>query len=112
MNWLRDTPLESWQGIHDIDAARRLLPEDTEPRGKKYTYLALLSDIMRVAVLFKYGGIYLDFDSLMLRPWTLGLNTLGLANTALERPYCTTSAFAFRRRHPILKKFLENMKKG
>eukprot|EP00117_Sycon_ciliatum_P029669 scpid81784/ scgid23569/ len=37
--------------------------------GKKVTHLAHLADFMRVSALWQYGGIYMDLDSIVTKPF-------------------------------------------
>ncbi|KAF6117112.1 alpha 1,4-galactosyltransferase (P blood group) [Phyllostomus discolor] len=80
----RDTPLAAW-----YVAARR--------RWEPYL-LPVLSDACRLALLWKFGGIYLDTDFIVLRSLRNLTNTLGT-----QSRYVLNGAFlAFERRHEFL----------
>ena len=66
--FFRRTPLENWwkrhTEFHDV-----LAPSEDDHR---YSHL---TDIVRLVALWRYGGVYLDFDMLVLRPLTLFANS-------------------------------------
>eukprot|EP01036_Dinobryon_divergens_P031403 gene31403-40792_t len=62
------TPLQSWWQEH-TEFRGVLTPFEDDHR---YSHL---TDIIRLVVLWRYGGIYLDFDMLVLRPLTLFTNS-------------------------------------
>ncbi|KAG0729290.1 Lactosylceramide 4-alpha-galactosyltransferase [Chionoecetes opilio] len=92
MDLFKDTPLLS------LLNSRRWTEVNTWP-------IELMSDMLRVLVLWWWGGVYSDTDVISLRALTLPPNSLGF-----EDPYLIGSAFySFRARHPTLLKLMEDM---
>lgn len=80
----RDTPLAAWYA-----AARR--------RWEPYL-LPVLSDASRLALMWKFGGIYLDTDFIVLKDLRNLSNALGI-----QSRYVLNGAFlAFKRRHAFI----------
>lgn len=68
----------------------------------------LLSDMLRVLVLWRWGGVYSDTDVLSIRPFTLPLNALGF-----ESDHQVGSAFySFHAHHPLLLDLMKDMNKN
>uniref|UniRef100_A0A8C5L642 Lactosylceramide 4-alpha-galactosyltransferase n=1 Tax=Jaculus jaculus TaxID=51337 RepID=A0A8C5L642_JACJA len=80
----RDTPLAAWYG-----EARQ---------GWEPYWLPVLSDASRIAVLWKFGGIYLDTDFIVLKDLRNLTNALGI-----QSRYVLNGAFlAFERQHEFM----------
>ncbi|KAK9159037.1 hypothetical protein Scep_005611 [Stephania cephalantha] len=97
---LKETPAEAW------------LAEMKE--GKidpgEISFAQNLSDLLRIAVLYKYGGIYLDTDFIVLKKLSSLQNTIGaeIMDAKLKNWHQLNSALLiFDKGHPILFKFLE-----
>lgn len=63
-----DSPL--WELIRPMISERKHLEPITEIYGRRVTGKAHVSDIARLRVLQEYGGMYMDIDSLSLRPFS------------------------------------------
>ncbi|OMO65804.1 hypothetical protein COLO4_30993 [Corchorus olitorius] len=64
-------------------------------------YATHYSELVRLAALYKYGGIYLDSDIIVLKP-LLGLNNSVGLEDQLARSSLNGAVMAFRKRRPIL----------
>lgn len=81
--------------------SRKWSREDTWP-------VELLSDMLRVLVLWRWGGVYSDTDVLSIRPFTLPFNALGF-----ENPHQIGSAFySFHAQNPMLLDLMEDMQEN
>lgn len=68
----------------------------------------LMSDMLRVLVLWHWGGVYSDTDVICIRPYNLPLNSLGY-----ETNFQIGSAvYSFRAHHPVVWRLMEDMTKG
>ena len=66
------------------------------------------SDLVRVAILWKHGGIYLDLDCIVLRSLDcLSNNTVGMSGWIKD--WLENGVMAFTRRHPFLLYLMEYM---
>lgn len=86
MEHLRDTPL--WR-LHD----KGMLDKSEHP-------LTHRSDAVRVALLWKRGGLYLDLDCLVFRPLYCLTNTVGLIDFLPN--WVENGVMSFSRKHPFL----------
>lgn len=82
---LKDTPL--WRLV------KEKLPKSSHP-------LTHRSDAVRVALLMKRGGLYLDLDCLVFRPLRCLNNTVGLIDFLPN--WVENGVMAFDRHHPFL----------
>lgn len=104
----KDTPMFDWWTQHkefhgDLPAVR----EDF-----RYSHL---TDLVRFAVLWKFGGAYLDFDMLLLRPLTLFYNSFAAQKDEKDQltmddsdPYNFAVA-KFAAKHPFLTEVMRNV---
>ena len=68
-------------------------------------YIAHLSDILRVLILRKFGGIYLDLDVLIIKPLPPAPNFVGFVNDE----NVATAVLKFQKNHPLgMFEFLAN----
>lgn len=65
----------------------------------------VLSNMLRVLVLWHYGGIYSDTDILSIRPFTVPLNATGVDAHALVG----SALYAFSAHHPLLWTLMEDI---
>ncbi|KAK3445055.1 hypothetical protein EUGRSUZ_A00510 [Eucalyptus grandis] len=68
-----------------------------------------LSNLIRIAVLFKYGGVYLDTDVIVLKDFALLRNSIGAQSIdAMSRRWTrlNNAVMAFDKKHPLLLKFM------
>ena len=66
------------------------------------------SDLVRVAIMWKHGGIYLDLDCIVLRPLDcLPDNTVGMSGRI--KNWLENGVMTFTRRHPFLLYLMEYM---
>lgn len=65
----------------------------------------LLSDMLRVLVLWWWGGVYSDTDVISLRRLTLPPNSLGFENSG----QIGSAFYSFHAQHPTLLKLMEDM---
>jgi len=73
-----------------------------------------LTDLIRFAVLWKFGGIYLDFDMILLRPVTVFFNSFASQKDMQDKntmddsdPYNFAIA-VFQPQHPFLSEVMQN----
>ena len=69
-----------------------------------------LSNLMRLAVLYKYGGVYLDTDFIVLKPFRGLKNLIGAQSMDMESKNWTrlnNAVLIFDVNHPLLLKFIE-----
>lgn len=69
-----------------------------------------LSNLMRLAVLYKYGGVYLDTDFITLKPFTELRNTIGAQSMETGSKKWTrlnNAVLVFEVNHPLLLRFME-----
>ncbi|KAI4353288.1 hypothetical protein L6164_002250 [Bauhinia variegata] len=69
-----------------------------------------LSNLMRLAVLYKYGGIYLDTDFIVLKPFTGLRNSIGAQSMDMVSKQLTrlnNALLIFDMNHPLLLKFIQ-----
>lgn len=93
--YLIDTPMES-------------LLRDGSFNQSRYTYQHM-SDALRIALLHRYGGIYLDLDVVVLRSLRCLRNTAGHL-TILDHFCIENDVLAFDKGHKLLKFFMRWMK--
>uniref|UniRef100_A0A2N9FAJ1 Alpha 1,4-glycosyltransferase domain-containing protein n=1 Tax=Fagus sylvatica TaxID=28930 RepID=A0A2N9FAJ1_FAGSY len=68
-----------------------------------------LSNLMRLAILYKYGGVYLDTDFIVLKPFTGLKNSIGAQSIDAESKNWTrlnNAVLIFDVNHPLLLKFM------
>ncbi|XP_069474143.1 alpha-1,4-N-acetylglucosaminyltransferase-like [Ambystoma mexicanum] len=79
----KDTPLSPWY-------------QKIDPSKQRF-WIHHVSDACRAALVWKYGGIYMDTDVLSLKPVPVE------DFLAAEHPqYCSSAVLGFRRHHPFL----------
>lgn len=68
-----------------------------------------LSNLMRLAVLYKYGGIYIDTDFIVLKNFTGVRNSIGAQSSDLSGNWTrlNNAVLIFDMNHPLLFKFME-----
>ena len=66
------------------------------------------SDAVRVALLWKKGGIYLDLDAIVFRPLESLNNTVGKVKDFVDN-WVENGVMAFQAGHPFLKYFMKTM---
>ena len=69
-----------------------------------------LSNLIRLAVLYKYGGVYLDTDFIVLKPFTGLKNSIGAQSMDMGTKNWTrlnNAVLIFDMNHPLLLKFME-----
>ncbi|XP_062095255.1 uncharacterized protein At4g19900-like [Humulus lupulus] len=97
---LNDTPAEAW--LNDIKKGNKDPGEIPLAQN--------LSNLMRLAVLYKYGGVYLDTDFVVLKPLTGLRNSIGAQSIDVGSKNWTrlnNAVLIFDMNHPLLLKFLE-----
>ncbi|TKW35377.1 hypothetical protein SEVIR_2G367400v4 [Setaria viridis] len=77
-----------------------------EWRQTKY-YPLHYSELVRLAALYKYGGIYLDSDVIVLKPLTSLRNTIGAANHVPGNSSYSGAVLAFEKHSPLLEECLK-----
>lgn len=91
--------------LDDMFRHTPLLPLFNEREWTKTWPVELMSDMLRVLVLWWWGGVYSDTDVLSIRPLTLADNALGF-----EHSQQLGSAFySFQSRHPVLHRLMKDM---
>ncbi|KAJ8448040.1 hypothetical protein Cgig2_028916 [Carnegiea gigantea] len=69
-----------------------------------------LSNLLRLALLYKYGGIYMDTDFIVLRGLDRLRNSIGAQNVDLKTgnwSRLNNALMVFDKKHPLLNKFIE-----
>lgn len=69
-----------------------------------------LSNLMRLALLYKYGGVYLDTDFIVLKPFTSLRNSIGVQSidgVSKKWTRLNNAVLIFDMNHPLLYKFME-----
>ena len=79
----------------------------TAPYNKSKTPVVHLSDALRVLLVWKFGGIYLDLDYVILNDMTHYQNFLAGNGAGV-----TNNAFSFTPGHPFLFKVMEQIQKS
>lgn len=97
---LRGTAGERW--LEEIRSGKR------DPG--KISLAQNLSNLMRLAYLYKYGGVYLDTDMILLKSFkglnnTIGAQTFDPSYTNWTR--LNNAVLIFDKKHPLLLKFIE-----
>ncbi|XP_037514770.1 lactosylceramide 4-alpha-galactosyltransferase [Rhipicephalus sanguineus] len=91
---LRGTPLESWSVADHLKG------------GTKFN--EVLSNVLRLALLYKRGGVYLDKDTIVMRP-LYGFRSC-LSQTALRKGDAVGNSFLFfKAGHPFLRDAMEHI---
>ncbi|XWS43829.1 hypothetical protein CRYUN_Cryun16bG0138000 [Craigia yunnanensis] len=97
---LKNTPAEAW--FDDMKSGR------TDPG--EIPLAQNLSNLMRLAVLYKYGGVYLDTDFIVLKSFKGLKNTIGAQSIDVVSKNWTrlnNAVLVFDMNHPLLLKFIE-----
>ncbi|CAJ1949050.1 unnamed protein product [Sphenostylis stenocarpa] len=96
---VKKTPAESW--FHELKKGRKDPGEIPLSQN--------LSNLIRLAVLYKYGGIYIDTDFIIMKPLTGLRNCIGAQSMSLGSKHWTrlnNAVLIFDMRHPLLHKFI------
>ncbi|KAK5804354.1 uncharacterized protein LOC108456221 [Gossypium arboreum] len=96
---LNNTPAEAW--FNDIKSGEK------DPGG--IPLAQNLSNLMRLAALYKYGGVYLDTDFIVLKSFKGLKNTIGAQsiNSTKNWTRLNNAVLVFDKNHPLLYKFIE-----
>lgn len=70
---------------------------------------AFVSDYVRASVLYKYGGIYMDSDMLVLKNFDFALENTAFCSLA-NPGIISMGLLGFEKNHPIMKEHLESYK--
>ncbi|CAH1418626.1 unnamed protein product [Lactuca virosa] len=68
-----------------------------------------LSNLIRLAILYKYGGVYVDTDFVILKDFSSLRNSIGAQSTATSGNWTrlNNAVLIFDKNHPLLYKFME-----
>nr|XP_004249080.1 lactosylceramide 4-alpha-galactosyltransferase [Solanum lycopersicum] len=68
-----------------------------------------LSNLIRLAVLYKYGGVYIDTDFIILKDFSNLRNSIGAQSVSTNGNWTrlNNAVLIFDRKHPLLYKFME-----
>ncbi|XP_010543222.1 PREDICTED: lactosylceramide 4-alpha-galactosyltransferase [Tarenaya hassleriana] len=97
---LKDTDGESW--LKEIEAGKR------DPG--KVSLAQNLSNLLRLAALYRYGGVYLDTDMIVLKSFKGLRNVIGaqtLAPSSRNWTRLNNAVLIFDKNHPLLLKLIE-----
>ncbi|MBA0615891.1 hypothetical protein Godav_015996 [Gossypium davidsonii] len=96
---LKNTPAEAW--FNDIKSGEK--DPGVIPLAQN------LSNLMRLAALYKYGGVYLDTDFIVLKSFKGLKNTIGAQsiNSAMNWTRLNNAVLVFDMNHPLLYEFIE-----
>ncbi|XP_059296672.1 uncharacterized protein LOC132049765 [Lycium ferocissimum] len=93
------TPVESW-----FDDLKNGIKDPGEiPLAQN------LSNLIRLAVLYKYGGVYLDTDFIILKDFSRLRNSIGAQSVSANGNWTrlNNAVLIFDKKHPLLYKFME-----
>ncbi|PUZ48144.1 hypothetical protein GQ55_7G221700 [Panicum hallii var. hallii] len=96
---LNGTPAEAWLGA----VQRGALSPGSVPLGQN------LSNLLRLALLYRYGGVYLDADVVVLRPFSGLRNVIGaqaVDEATGDWRRLNNAVMVFDRAHPLLREFI------
>ncbi|OEL35438.1 hypothetical protein BAE44_0003545 [Dichanthelium oligosanthes] len=96
---LNGTPAEAWLGA----VQRGGVSPGSVPLGQN------LSNLLRLALLYRYGGVYIDADIVVLRPFSglrnaIGAQAVDEATGGWRR--LNNAVMVFDRAHPLLREFI------
>ncbi|XP_073157150.1 uncharacterized protein [Henckelia pumila] len=93
------TPAESW--FREIKNGSRDPGQIPLPQN--------LSNLMRLAALYKYGGVYLDTDFVILKDLSRLRNVIGAQSVDMKGNWTrlNNAVLVFDREHPLVYKFME-----
>ncbi|KAL3839411.1 hypothetical protein ACJIZ3_024002 [Penstemon smallii] len=96
---VKDTPGEIW--LNDIKNGNKDAGEIPLPQN--------LSNLMRLAILYKYGGVYLDTDFIVLKDFSSLRNSIGAQSVDVNGNWTrlNNAVLVFDRKHPLVYKFIE-----
>nr|XP_016432403.1 PREDICTED: lactosylceramide 4-alpha-galactosyltransferase-like [Nicotiana tabacum] len=94
-----DTPVESW--FDDLKNGKKDPGEIPLAQN--------LSNLIRLAVLYKYGGVYLDTDFIILKDVSRLRNSIGAQSIGANGKWTrlNNAVLIFDKEHPLLYKFME-----
>ncbi|KAF9665187.1 hypothetical protein SADUNF_Sadunf16G0095900 [Salix dunnii] len=95
----KSTPAETW--FEEMKSGNKDPGEIPLPQN--------LSNLIRLAVLYKYGGIYLDTDFIVLKSFADLRNAIGAQSIDVSRNWTrlNNAVLVFDMNHPLLLKFIE-----
>ncbi|KAK4253233.1 hypothetical protein QN277_010563 [Acacia crassicarpa] len=96
----QSTPAESW--LHDLIQGKKDPGEIPLPQN--------LSNLIRLVALYKYGGIYLDTDFIILKPFKGLRNCIGAQSWDSVSKHWTilnNAVLVFDKNHPLLLRFIQ-----
>ncbi|KAJ4840438.1 hypothetical protein Tsubulata_030691 [Turnera subulata] len=97
---LKNTPAESW--FKELKGGKKDPGEIPLPQN--------LSNLIRLAVLYKYGGVYLDTDFIVLKSFAGLRNSIGAQSTdtvSKKWSRLNNAVLVFDMNHPLVWKFME-----
>lgn len=99
---VKNTPTESW--FEQVRSGRR------DPGGY---IIQNLENLIRLAVLYKYGGVYLDTDFIVLKDFSGLRNSIGSQTLEVDtKDWLNGAAMVFDINHPLVDMFLEEFAKS
>ncbi|CAK9133879.1 unnamed protein product [Ilex paraguariensis] len=95
----KNTPAESW--LDDMKSGNKDPGEIPLAQN--------LSNLIRLAVLYQYGGVYLDTDFIVLKDFSGLRNSVGAQSTDVSGKWTrlNNAVLVFDRNHPLLYKFIK-----
>ncbi|KAL1819075.1 hypothetical protein ACET3Z_013944 [Daucus carota] len=95
----KNTPAESW--FDDLKSGNKDPGEIPLAQN--------LSNLIRLAVLYKYGGVYLDTDFIVLKDFSGLRNSIGAQSSDVNGNWTrlNNAVLVFDKNHPLLYKFIE-----
>lgn len=96
----KKTPAEEW--------LRKVEGGDIDPG--EVSFAQNLSNVLRLAALYKFGGVYIDADIILLRNFSGLRNAIGAQNRDSQTGRwnrLNNAVLAFDKRHPLLFKFIQ-----
>uniref|UniRef100_A0A5B7BXW0 Putative lactosylceramide 4-alpha-galactosyltransferase-like n=1 Tax=Davidia involucrata TaxID=16924 RepID=A0A5B7BXW0_DAVIN len=95
----KDTPAEGW--FNDIKSGNKDPGEIPLAQN--------LSNLIRLAILYKYGGVYLDTDFIVLKDFSGLRNSIGAQSIDVSGSWTrlNNAVLVFDKNHPLVYKFIE-----
>ncbi|KAL5730221.1 lactosylceramide 4-alpha-galactosyltransferase [Ranunculus cassubicifolius] len=96
----KNTPAESWF----LELKKGNIDPGEVPFGQN------LSNLLRLAILYRFGGIYLDTDVIVLRPLDHFRNIIGAQTMDLQSgnwSRLNNAVMIFDKKHPLVYKFIQ-----
>jgi mannosyltransferase OCH1-like enzyme len=111
-SWYKNNPEYQWYFMDDARCEQFIVDhfnDEFVDMYKSLPYGVMKSDVWRVAVVYVYGGLYVDTDCVCMQPLNTWINSNDKLILSQEHPNgdLCNYAFAATPKHPALKSVLE-----